>query len=396
MINPTVVPPEQRLYFRPEENLDNRYFEKAKMESQEAYGCQRYNSDFYPQRNRSMKREVFAMDRRTLIASFDILSQSFKKDDPIATELRTMAYAVSKMGDDELLNRLSEIEEGKDAGEEKTAKAETFKCPTCGTKVLKQTGYCVKCKKKVKPKQAAEEEIVEEKDAAKKKEEEKEMDKWSKEATDAVSRALVSDVFDIDISKKKAGKDKGPGVPDGTGPYGGTEKCPMSEKKEEKEAKGDEKAEKMEEKAQKLLEKAEKMEKGAEEDKKADKQPEAGEKDPEEEPGRQPQEEGDIEEEHKEEDKKEDENNDKDAACGKDHEDEKKEADKVVDTDILSSVDIPATEEFDGIEIGNPMASEDIGDISDNEKVMLDQLFRNADLERLNEDDKAKLDQLFK
>lgn len=28
--------------------------------------------------------------------------------------------------------------------------ADTFKCPTCGTKVLEQTGYCVKCKKKVK------------------------------------------------------------------------------------------------------------------------------------------------------------------------------------------------------------------------------------------------------
>jgi len=27
---------------------------------------------------------------------------------------------------------------------------DTFKCPECGTKVLKQTGYCVKCKKKVK------------------------------------------------------------------------------------------------------------------------------------------------------------------------------------------------------------------------------------------------------
>jgi len=27
---------------------------------------------------------------------------------------------------------------------------ETFKCPECGTKVLKNTGYCVKCKKKVK------------------------------------------------------------------------------------------------------------------------------------------------------------------------------------------------------------------------------------------------------
>jgi len=30
--------------------------------------------------------------------------------------------------------------------------AKTFKCPECGTKVLEQTGYCVKCGKKVKPK----------------------------------------------------------------------------------------------------------------------------------------------------------------------------------------------------------------------------------------------------
>jgi len=28
--------------------------------------------------------------------------------------------------------------------------AETFKCPNCDTKVLKQTEYCVTCKKKVK------------------------------------------------------------------------------------------------------------------------------------------------------------------------------------------------------------------------------------------------------
>ncbi len=27
---------------------------------------------------------------------------------------------------------------------------ETFECPDCGTKVLKNTGYCLKCKKKVK------------------------------------------------------------------------------------------------------------------------------------------------------------------------------------------------------------------------------------------------------
>lgn len=329
------------------------------------------------------------MDRRKLIASFDILSQSFKKDDPIATELRTMAYAVSKMGDNELSGRLSEAAE-KESMEEKTASE--LKEGSEYTKFVKKymkdhPDADIADAAKAWKKKAAEEEVVEEKDAAKKKEED--MDKWGKEATEAVRRALVSDVFDIDMSEKKAGKIKGPGKPDGTGPYSGTDECPMSK---EKEAKGDEKAEKMEEKAKELLEKAEKMEKGADEEKKAEKQPEAGEKDYETEPGRQPQEEGDIEEEHKEDD----ENNDKDAACGKDHDEEKKEAEKIVDTDILSSIDIPATEEFEGIEIGNPMASEDIGDISENEKVMLDQLFRNADLERLNEDDKAKLDQLFK
>ena len=28
--------------------------------------------------------------------------------------------------------------------------ADTFECPDCGTKVLENTGYCVKCKKKVR------------------------------------------------------------------------------------------------------------------------------------------------------------------------------------------------------------------------------------------------------
>jgi len=27
----------------------------------------------------------------------------------------------------------------------------TFKCPICGTKVSKNSNYCLKCKKKVKP-----------------------------------------------------------------------------------------------------------------------------------------------------------------------------------------------------------------------------------------------------
>ena len=33
--------------------------------------------------------------------------------------------------------------------------ADTFPCPICGTKVLNQTKYCVKCKKKVEPKEAS-------------------------------------------------------------------------------------------------------------------------------------------------------------------------------------------------------------------------------------------------
>ena len=35
---------------------------------------------------------------------------------------------------------------------EEAADTSTFKCPICGTKVLNATGYCVKCKKKVKEK----------------------------------------------------------------------------------------------------------------------------------------------------------------------------------------------------------------------------------------------------
>jgi len=34
--------------------------------------------------------------------------------------------------------------------EKKKKGADTFKCPECGTKVLEKTGFCVKCKKKVK------------------------------------------------------------------------------------------------------------------------------------------------------------------------------------------------------------------------------------------------------
>lgn len=76
------------------------------------------------------------MDRKTMIASFDILSQNFADNDPYGVELKTMAKAASGETDEEFEIRM--------------AGSKTFKCPDCGTKVLEATGYCVKCKKKVK------------------------------------------------------------------------------------------------------------------------------------------------------------------------------------------------------------------------------------------------------
>ena len=40
----------------------------------------------------------------------------------------------------EFFDNLAEINE---------EKSSTFRCPNCGSKVLKKTKYCVKCKKKV-------------------------------------------------------------------------------------------------------------------------------------------------------------------------------------------------------------------------------------------------------
>lgn len=167
LIDPTRVPVKDRVYFRDEEMLKNESYEKAKADACAAFKEQKHNSDFYPHKNRSLNREATIMDRKTLIASLDVLSKNFKNaSDPIAADLSTMAKALSKMSDDELMPRLASeapdletVLAGKKCekcGEEDcvcaTSKeaAETFACPDCGTKVLKQTGYCVKCKKKVK------------------------------------------------------------------------------------------------------------------------------------------------------------------------------------------------------------------------------------------------------
>lgn len=191
LIDPTVFPVKQRLYFRPEEILQNEVYEDAKKDAGKAYGAQRKNSDFYPIKNRSSQKEAIPMDRKTFIASMEALSQELQESDPMATDLRTMAYACSRMADDEFEVRLS--------------KAKTIPCPDCGTKVLEATGYCVKCKKSIK-KTAGE--TLEASD-----------DNWSKKATEIVKKNLLAE-FNL-----SAGKVKGPGKPDGTGPWSETPEC---------------------------------------------------------------------------------------------------------------------------------------------------------------------------
>jgi len=195
LYDPTKIPVEKRLYFRPEEILQNQAFDKARAEGVQSYHDQKKNSDFYPTRNN--KREASFMDRRTLIASLDVLSQSFDESDPIGTDLRTMAYAVSEMTDEELSARLA----GKGMSVEAKKKAEMVKCPECGTKVLKATGYCLKCQAKTIKKDKDEDgdkkdDKKDKKDDKKddKKKGKKAMDFWSKAACEAVQRALIADV----------------------------------------------------------------------------------------------------------------------------------------------------------------------------------------------------------
>jgi hypothetical protein len=204
LIDPTKIPVRDRLYFRPGENLQNGTYEGAKAHARDLYKDQRFNADFYPSK-KSLIKEAGIMDRKTMIASLDILSKNFKKgDDPIATQLRTMAFAMSKMSDEDLAKRLALHEEtpeqeaqeeheksetpAEEAAEEKKEKgveaAKTFPCPKCGTKVLEQTKYCVKCKSKVKPGKKASE-ITD--------------DFWSVEASDVIARAMVSDVLGVDV-----------------------------------------------------------------------------------------------------------------------------------------------------------------------------------------------------
>jgi hypothetical protein len=194
LIDPTKFPVQQRLYFRPEEILRNEFYEDAKADSFKAYGDEKKNSDFYPGKNRSENsngpsREATIMERKDVIASMDILSQHFTdENDPIAKDLRTMALAISKMANEEYESRLaSDIEAKK--------KVEMIKCPTCQGNVMKQTGYCLHCKKKISDMKEAEASVV--------------SDLWTKEAAQAVQQALVSDV----VGGYDAGEEKEEEVP---------------------------------------------------------------------------------------------------------------------------------------------------------------------------------------
>jgi hypothetical protein len=206
LIDPTKFPVTQRLYFRPEEILRNESYEDAKADSFKAYRDQKRNSDFYPSKNRQeQSREASIMDRKTVIASLDVLAQHFvDENDPIAKDLRTIAFCVSKMANEEFDSRLASSVEAK-------KEMEMIKCPTCEGKVMKQTGYCLHCKKKISDMKEASDDL------------------WTKEAAEAVQMALVSDViggYDADDEEKPAEK-----VPE--------EKPaePAPEKKEEVEAK---------------------------------------------------------------------------------------------------------------------------------------------------------------
>jgi hypothetical protein len=224
LIDPTKIPVQQRVYFRPEEKLQNETYEGAKADAVKAYGDQKNNTDFYPGKNRSQRSSN--MDRKAMVASFDILSKNFKnEEDPFAVQLRTMAYAMAKMGEEELVDRLAEeAPDFEQMDVEAKKKVEFVTCPKCGNpKVMKQTGYCLKCKTKGigKGKKAPEEEKPAEKEAS------EVNDFWGKEASDLIAKTLVKDVIGEEMGDDDDDK------PAAKEPV--KEACPVKEsKKEEK------------------------------------------------------------------------------------------------------------------------------------------------------------------
>jgi predicted RNA-binding Zn-ribbon protein involved in translation (DUF1610 family) len=272
-------------------------------------------------------REATLMDRKSLIASFDILSRNFKENDPIREDLRAMAAAISKMNDDEFSSRqASSAPDFEEMQIEAKKKAKTFPCPNCGTKVLEQTSYCVKCKKKVKPKKAStcekeeEEETTAKKDDMKEdKEVESSQDFWTKEAMTMVAKGLVSNVLGWSEAEEEDDEEEATAKKD--------------EEEEEKDA---------------AKKKDEDEEKEVSSKKKPKEEEVSSKKKPEE----------------KEVSSKKEEDEEKDAAKKKD-EDEEKES--TVNTDILASIT------FGNINMDAPMI--EAGDMTEEEKTKLAGLF---------------------
>jgi len=243
LVDPSVFPIKRRIYFRPEEILMNESFEKAKKESEEAYGDQRHNSDFYP--NRPLLNREASMERKHIIASLDVLSQEFVESDPMARDLRTMAFAIAKMSDDQLGSRL--VEAGNpwmDHMKKVREKNKGMSLP----ELIAEAKKTYKKAEEEKP-EVKEEEKPEVKEEEKPEAEEEEVkeasDVWTKKASDAIRKALKAEIVkeeEVEAcgdkkDKKEAGDKKGPGVPDkdGKGPLSGTPACPKTEV-EEKEA----------------------------------------------------------------------------------------------------------------------------------------------------------------
>jgi uncharacterized Zn finger protein (UPF0148 family) len=78
-----------------------------------------------------------------------------------------------------------EVLAGEDTSEKEAGKADMIKCPDCGSKVLKATGYCLSCKKKIKSDKKEDKEDKEDK-----KEDKKSNDKKKKEAAVKVAASL--------------------------------------------------------------------------------------------------------------------------------------------------------------------------------------------------------------
>jgi ribosomal protein L37E len=273
------------------------------------------------------------MDRKTIIASLDVLSQNFDETDSIGEGLRAMAYTVSKMADEEFETRTAK------------KKVEFVTCPKCGNKkVMKQTGYCVKCGKKG----IGKEDKKEDKDGKKKKKASENF--WTKAASEAVALALVEDVIGMsDDDAKDEDKEKTAHAKD----------CDCPDCKEEKEAKKKDEEE-VEAKKKDEEEGKEAKKKDEEEDKEAKKKDEEEDKEAKK-----------KDEEEDKEAKKKDEEEDVEAKKKDEEEDveAKKEEDaKKVNTNILGNVE--------GIEMDLGALSLDEVELTASDKEQLDKLFQ--------------------